>query len=800
MIPRAIQSTCGGCHIAPQPGRFTDRTWRAAIPFMYWLFQRFYPQPEGALSQDEVLDFYTKNAAKRLTPPTLFPRGGPDAPDFNLAPLLPERSPTLIASIEHLKTPQPNELLLIVDMLSGHIEEINLRRPKQPPALIAKATHPTRAIPYDLDGDGQRDYLVLELSTFGAKDIDRGQALALLNRQGELRRHPLLKGAGRVADAAIGDVDGDQRPDIVVADFGWQKTGGLRMLTKRKFVNGSLSFTEKRLDKMAGHIAVVLADMDQDGDLDIVDGLAQHHERIDLWTNNGSGQFSRRTIFTAKTPMWGLIGLRVVDIDGDGDQDVIHFNGDTLDAPKVARFQGVHRLENLGNGKFESRQLVELPGAHSVDTADFDGDGRLDIVAAANLPLGIHETLWSSDSTPDSAVDFESVLLLHQRPDGGFDTQSLLRNETCFSAVSAVDGDGDGDLDIILGPFGVGWSLLGHGKEKRGETHLRRCDRDQLYWLKNMGADGSKAAEVGQRVKGAPNEARRLEALRLVTRNDPSDVGYQISLSDALIKAGRFTEANQTMKAAVTHNPAEAVSLFESSCQGGKLDACTNLGVLYFDGEVLKKDPNRAAALYDRACRGGEENACANLALMYGSGVGVPRDEETAIKLLKTACDKKHLGACAKLGEFYAMGTGVPKNVIRARDLLQRACAGGVQSACPLVDQLKGGGLSGGQVSGSPSRLEGACRSGHIPSCSALGQRYATGSGVPRDMTKAVQYAELACQGGHAESCGNAGGAYFGGTGVPRDLKRARALLSKACQGGTQRACEFLKRLPAGRP
>ena len=75
---------------------------------------------------------------------------------------------------------------------------------------------------------------------------------------------------------------------------------------------------------------------------------AQHHERLERYDFD-NGQFSSRILFQANTPLWGGLGMRVVDIDKDGDLDILHWNGDTLDAPKVAPWQGVHLLENTGD-------------------------------------------------------------------------------------------------------------------------------------------------------------------------------------------------------------------------------------------------------------------------------------------------------------------------------------------------------------------------------------------------------------------------------------------------------------------
>ena len=56
----------------------------------------------------------------------------------------------------------------------------------------------------------------------------------------------------------------------------------------------------------------------------------------------------------------------VKDIDQDKDIDILIANGDNLDAPRVARFQGVHLLENKG-GWFNARQIGMLPGVQDFD-------------------------------------------------------------------------------------------------------------------------------------------------------------------------------------------------------------------------------------------------------------------------------------------------------------------------------------------------------------------------------------------------------------------------------------------------
>jgi hypothetical protein len=66
------------------------------------------------------------------------------------------------------------------------------------------------------------------------------------------------------------------------------------------------------------------------------------------------------------------------------------------------------------------------------------------------------------------------------------------------------------------------------------------------------------------------------------------------------------------------------VVALRQACDGGNLNGCADLGVMYANGTGVTKDEVRAVALYKQACDGGSLNGCANLGVMYGNGTGVP--------------------------------------------------------------------------------------------------------------------------------------------------------------------------------
>ena len=66
---------------------------------------------------------------------------------------------------------------------------------------------------------------------------------------------------------------------------------------------------------------------------------------------------------------------------------------------------------------------------------------------------------------------------------------------------------------------------------------------------------------------------------------------------------------------------------------------CTNLGIMYANGDGVEKNEQKAVELYKKACDGGEMAGCTNLGFMYANGNGVEKNEQKAAELFKKACD-----------------------------------------------------------------------------------------------------------------------------------------------------------------
>ena len=163
-----------------------------------------------------------------------------------------------------------------------------------------------RSRPLDVRGAGS-GFTALSAGRTGithSNDVSDEHALANRN---------LLIGAG----AAVGDVDGDGLPDLLLASVErpaalYRNLGGMRFedITRRSgIVTDSLATT-----------GVVMVDVDGDADLDVLAGTLGGP--VKLWSNNGSGAFTDVTASSGLVGGFGATTMSLADVDGDGDLDL----------------------------------------------------------------------------------------------------------------------------------------------------------------------------------------------------------------------------------------------------------------------------------------------------------------------------------------------------------------------------------------------------------------------------------------------------------------------------------------------
>ena len=306
--------------------------------------------------------------------------------------------------------------------------------------LAEQLVAPARLSCADMDGDGDTDLIVAVLGQLFPTNEPVG-SVVILENDGKTNFKPrvLLDKVARVADVQVGDLDGDGDLDLVVTQFGYYD-GGIQWLENQ----GNWQFKSHQLQTLAGGIHGVVADIDQDGHLDITALVSQEVESIYAFYGDGTGKFQESKLYAAENPDFGSAGISLVDLDGDGDLDILYCNGDAFDysPPRPWPWHGFQWLENLGRNNFKVHRLLDLGGAVNAQAVDFDNDGDVDIFVTSTF------NDWAS---PES----QSLILLKNTGNMTFNSHPLANAPTHIQALDIADLDGDGRLDLVTGGMHV---------------------------------------------------------------------------------------------------------------------------------------------------------------------------------------------------------------------------------------------------------------------------------------------------------------------------------------------------------
>ncbi len=272
----------------------------------------------------------------------------------------------------------------------------------------------------DLDGDGVPDLAVVgnSLGSPGRVSIFGGTGI------GTFRTRRDFETAGYEYGVAIGDLNGDGRPDLVVPNTG--SVHGFTVL----FNTGGLNFANAvDVPAMASPSAIAIGDVNGDGKPDLV-GNCYGFVAALLGNGDGTFQGAVQTPITRNTRSFGL-----ADLDGDGALDVV-----LMDSGEAYYGHGtVSVLKGNGDGTFQApRDYTTEIGANAVAIADLDGDGRADLAVACT----------GGDTGQPRVCIFLGT------GGGTFATGARFDVGVYPVAIAALDVDQDGVMDLAVANAG----------------------------------------------------------------------------------------------------------------------------------------------------------------------------------------------------------------------------------------------------------------------------------------------------------------------------------------------------------
>ena len=276
--------------------------------------------------------------------------------------------------------------------------------------------------------------LLTHIGNFLPGNVPKG-SLSLL---GPTKKTTLLDKLRRPVHSQYIDLNSDGKKEIIVAEYG-HDVGGLIL-----FVKKDGAYERRPLLELPGALKFYIEDLNEDGVKDIIAIFGQGDESVWQFIQKENLTFESKRLLRFP-PHFGSSDFVFIDFDGDGKKDIITAHGDNADYSYIPKpYHGI-RIHLNQKDDFKESFFYPIYGSTKVVAADFDEDGDIDLAATSSFPeysRGLQESFVYLETKNAKNFEFDLQVVLSERP-----IRSL--------CLEKADFDGDGDLDLVLGLFGI---------------------------------------------------------------------------------------------------------------------------------------------------------------------------------------------------------------------------------------------------------------------------------------------------------------------------------------------------------
>ncbi|MCZ2478896.1 FG-GAP-like repeat-containing protein [Aquirufa nivalisilvae] len=387
------QQHCATCHALPSPDLLPNNVWKySTLPYMGTLMgvQKEIDQLQKPLSDYAILkspqalisdDDWEKIKAYYLAEsPSKFPETkvssiAPLEKLFRVEDLPLKMEGGTFPNFTAIKIDEGNRQIIAGDQSNRIIWLLD----KQGKAI--QQWKDQNALTHVEGSAGKYRFTYIGTTTQANPDVNGVSQLVHFTKESTPIIQQDLKNLNRPLQVSSANMDEDAGDELISCEFGFQ-VGGLSIWKKGK----TGSWVQHVVEAQTGATRVIIKDFNQDGKQDMLALFAQGDERIILYLNQGKLKFSQK-ILLRFPPIYGTSSFDIADLDQDGDWDIVCTAGDNADFSTVLKpYHGVYVFTNEGYYTFKQRAFFPQNGATKVLAADFDLDGDQDLVSIALFP------------------------------------------------------------------------------------------------------------------------------------------------------------------------------------------------------------------------------------------------------------------------------------------------------------------------------------------------------------------------------------------------------------------------------